>query len=84
MGRALFASGVLTDYRFTGYARVTAPLLVVAGGLDGAARPEGLRRLVERLPNARYVEYPEAGHSVYIDAPDAFTRDVTAFVLDAE
>lgn len=84
MGRALFGSGVLDGYRFTGYDRVTAPVLVVAGGLDGAARPEGLRRLAERLPNARYVEVPEAGHFVYLDAPDAFTRHAIPFVLDAE
>ena len=56
------------------------PVLVVAGRHDGAARPEGLRELAGRLPNARFVEYEGSGHFVYLDEGDRFARDVIAFL----
>ena len=79
LGRALFGGGLM-DYRFGGYDRLSTPVLVVAGHLDGAVRPPGLRRLAERLPNARFVEYDQSGHFVYLDDPERFVRDVVAFL----
>ena len=79
IGAALFSAGLL-DYRFTAHDRLTMPVLVIAGRHDGAARPEGLRELARRLPGARYVEYERSGHFVYLDEPDRFAREVTAFV----
>ena len=57
------------------------PVLVIAGRHDGAARPEGLRELASRLPDARFVEYERSGHFVYLDEPDRFAREVSAFIL---
>jgi proline iminopeptidase len=78
--QALFAAGLLR-YRFTAFSRVTMPALVVAGRLDGAALPAGLRELAQRLPRARFVEYEHSGHFVYLDEPDRFAREVSAFIL---
>jgi proline iminopeptidase len=78
VGRALGAG--LGAYRFTHFPRLTMPVLVIAGRHDGAAVPAGLRRLAERLPNARYVEYDASGHFVYLDETQRFARDVAAFV----
>jgi pimeloyl-ACP methyl ester carboxylesterase len=47
---------------------------------DGAAIPAGLRPLAENLPHARYVEFENSGHFVYLDEPDRFARAVTAFI----
>ena len=80
MGRALFGAGLLR-YHFTAFDRLTMPVLVIAGRFDGAARPAGLRELARRLPNARFVEYERSGHFVYLDEPDRFAREVSAFVL---
>lgn len=82
IGRAVFASGLLR-YRFAAFDRLTMPVLVIAGGRDRAVAAEGLRALVERLPNARFVEYERAGHFVYLDEPDRFARDLTALVSRA-
>jgi proline iminopeptidase len=79
MSRALFQAGLLT-YRFTAFDRVSMPVLVVAGAHDGAAGPPGQRELARRLPDARYVEFEKSGHFMYLDEPDRFASEVTAFV----
>lgn len=79
LSRGLFRDGLL-GYRITGLDRLTMPVLVIAGHHDGAARPAGLRALATRLPNARFVEYDASGHFVYLDEPERFARDVTAFL----
>lgn len=79
MSRALFAAGLL-EYRFTAFDRLTMPVLVIAGKYDGAAGPAGERELARRLPNARYLEFDHSGHFVYLDEPDRFAREVTAFI----
>ncbi|HEX2091125.1 MAG TPA: alpha/beta fold hydrolase [Longimicrobiaceae bacterium] len=80
IGRALGRSGFFDRYRFTGHQRITLPVLVIAGRHDGAARPEGLRELARRLPDARFLEYERSGHFMYVDEPDRFARDVIAFL----
>jgi proline iminopeptidase len=79
MGGALFRGGLL-GYRFTAPERLTMPVLVVAGRHDGAARPEGLRELAGRLPNATYTEFERSGHFPYLDETDRFAREVSAFL----
>lgn len=79
LGGALFRGGLL-EYRFANPERVRVPVLVVAGRHDGAARPAGLRELARRLPDARFVEYEGSGHFVYLDEPERFARDATAFL----
>jgi pimeloyl-ACP methyl ester carboxylesterase len=56
------------------------PVLVIAGRHDGGAASEGLRDLTHLLPNARFLEYEHSGHFVYLDEPERFARDVTAFL----
>jgi proline iminopeptidase len=34
------------------------------------------------LPKAKVVEYAGAGHFLYLDAPQRFTRDVVAFLRE--
>jgi proline iminopeptidase len=67
-------------YRFSAHQRLTMPVLVIAGRHDGAAASEGLRDLTRLLPNGRYLEYEQSGHFVYLDEPERFARDVTAFL----
>ncbi len=70
----------MNRYRFTKFAAVTMPVLVIAGRHDGAAISAGLRPLAEKLPHARFVEYENSGHFVYLDEPDRFAKEVTAFI----
>jgi len=79
LGRAIFASGIM-EYRFDKAERLTMPVLVIAGGKDFQAVAEPQRALAERVPGGRYLEYPEAGHFMFVEDPVRFGRDVTAFI----
>ncbi|WP_405577071.1 alpha/beta fold hydrolase [Streptomyces sp. NBC_01092] len=61
-------------------ARFTAPVLVLAGELDGGPRPELARRTAEIFPNAEYAVQPGAGHYPWLDDADWFVRRVVAFL----
>lgn len=79
LGAGLVRAG-LPDYRFTRHDRLTMPVLVIAGRHDGAARPEGLRELADRLPDATFLEYGGSGHFPYLDETRRFARDVVGFL----
>ena len=79
LGRALFGAGLL-QYQVQSVATLRMPTLIIAGRHDGAVRPAGLRMLADRLPNARFVEFANSGHFVYLDEPERFAREVNLFV----
>ncbi|MFF8395222.1 alpha/beta fold hydrolase [Streptomyces sp. NPDC016172] len=61
-------------------ARVTAPVLALAGGVDGGPSPALARRTADAFPKAECVVQPGAGHYPWLDDPEWFTRRVTAFL----
>jgi pimeloyl-ACP methyl ester carboxylesterase len=79
MGKALFSQGLL-EYRFAAHKRLTMPALVIAGERDFQIGLEPQRELARRLRHAELLVYENAGHFMYLDAPDRFTRDVVAFL----
>ena len=79
LSRALFNAGLL-KYRFTMFDRLTMPVLVIGGRHDRAAGGPPLQELVRRLPRARYSEFERGGHFPYLDEPERFAREVTAFI----
>ena len=81
MGGAIFAQG-LARYRFLDAGRLTMKVLVVAGGRDFQAVIEPQRALAEALPHGRLLEYPDNGHFLFVEDPDRFARDVTAFLAN--
>ena len=58
---------------------ITAPTLVLAGGLDRAAAPYLGRAVAEGIPGARFEVLPEEGHRPFAEAPDQFNTRVDAF-----
>ena len=78
----VFRNGLL-QYRFDGFDRLSAPVLVISGGRDHAAGPRTQRVLAERLRRGRLLVYPELGHWMFIDAPQGFARDVSEFLREA-
>ncbi|MFF7891956.1 alpha/beta fold hydrolase [Streptomyces sp. NPDC007907] len=60
-------------------ARVTAPVLVLAGGADGGPAPALARRVADVFPKAEFVVQPGAGHYPWLDDPQWFTRRMSAF-----
>jgi pimeloyl-ACP methyl ester carboxylesterase len=61
-------------------AQIEVPVLVICGALDVITPPAGNRTIAENMPNAQYVEIPDAGHASYIDRPDAFNALVRNFL----
>lgn len=72
--------GALLTYRFARAERLTMPVLVLAGHFDSAIGVEQQRALASRIAGARFVEFEHGGHFLYVDEPDRFTREVTAFL----
>lgn len=67
---------------FDDLARVTAPVLLVAGELDAAFVASG-RDLARRLPAAEVCEIEGAGHAVHLERPDAFIGTARDFLRRA-
>ncbi|MFE7852985.1 alpha/beta fold hydrolase [Streptomyces sp. NPDC057403] len=63
-----------------GLAEVTAPVFVLAGGLDGGPCPELARAAAEVFPNAEFDVQPGAGHYPWMDDGEWFARRVAAFL----
>jgi pimeloyl-ACP methyl ester carboxylesterase len=61
-------------------ARLAAPVLVLAGELDGGPCPELARRTAEVFPNAELAVQPGAGHYPWLDDPEWFVRRVVEFL----
>ena len=79
LGSAMMRNGLLT-YRFNGQQRLTMPVLIISGGRDASVGVEPQKQFAQSLRTARFLLYPDAGHFVYLDAPDQFARDVIAFL----
>ncbi|WP_208868876.1 alpha/beta fold hydrolase [Streptomyces glaucescens] len=61
-------------------AGLAAPVLVLAGELDGGPRPGLARRTAAAFPHAECVVQPGAGHYPWLDDPQWFTGRVTDFL----
>lgn len=73
----------LLDYRFAQAAKLTMPVLVIAGGRDLQAAIEPQREFAATLPDARFFEWPDAGHFMWAEEPKRFAAEVTSFLNGA-
>jgi pimeloyl-ACP methyl ester carboxylesterase len=58
---------------------ITTPTLIVQGEHDQMVAPGHGQELAARMPHARFVEIPDAGHYPYLEQPDAFADVVGDF-----
>ena len=58
-----------------------APTLLVVGSLD-AKFGELARRMAARIPDARVVSIPDAGHAVQVEAPRALAEALSGFLAE--
>lgn len=61
-------------------AGIRAPVQVIAGELDTTAPPATLKQLAQNIPNATYLEFPETGHYLNIEEPEAFNAAIVNFI----
>jgi 3-oxoadipate enol-lactonase len=64
-------------------AHIRVPVLCVAGAHDRNAPAPMMERMAAKIPGARYVCLPEAGHLPNLEAPHAFDAAVLGFLNDA-
>ena len=77
--RSALAALVAFDRR-AALPHITVPTLVITGEHDHTAAPEVARRMAERIPGARLVTVPDAGHLLPIEQPAAFNAALLAFL----
>jgi pimeloyl-ACP methyl ester carboxylesterase len=61
-------------------AQIAVPTLVMRGELSDILSPEIGRKMIEVIPDARYVEVAGSGHPIPLDQPDAFLAAARAFL----
>jgi pimeloyl-ACP methyl ester carboxylesterase len=80
--QATYADFVAND-RFDVMERLSEiemPTLVIAGQDDQMTPPKFQQFLAERLPRARLVLLPDAGHYVQVEQPEAFNRELEQLI----
>ena len=63
---------------------ITAPTLIIAGTADQLTPLKYARFMAERIPNARLIAVPDAGHMVMIEAETVAACAVEEFVRDLQ
>lgn len=61
-------------------ANIAAPTLLIRGQLSDILAPEVAERMVQTIPDARLITIANSGHSVPLDAPDAFLAAARGFL----
>lgn len=72
-------------YGFDAYDRlpqIDAPTLVLTGADDPLIPPGNAKIIAERIPNARLIEFTEAGHLFFIEKADEVNRTLLVFFRD--
>jgi pimeloyl-ACP methyl ester carboxylesterase len=60
--------------------QITVPTLVIAGRDDVLMPPEPARAMASQIPNARFVEIADAGHTTPIESPAAVNAAMQGFL----
>jgi len=63
---------------------IQAPTLLVWGDRDEEVPRPGVETMAARIPRARLVVFPGAGHFPFQDAPEEFQRCLTEFLREAD
>jgi len=61
-------------------AAISVPTLVIVGEEDGVSPPDSARAMAGAVPGARLAVIPGVGHLSNVEAPDAFNRELAAFL----
>lgn len=69
-------------YLWESLEHITCPTLVIRAEKSKVLSREIAGQMVERLPNARLVEIPDAGHQVPLHQPEAFSAAIRDFLQE--
>ena len=65
-------------------AKLTMPVLAIAGEEDIVIPPETVRIFAGAVPNGRFVSVPRAGHSVYFERAEEFNHILRDFLAEVD
>jgi 3-oxoadipate enol-lactonase len=65
-------------------ARIEVPTLLLAGERDQTAPAAVMEKMAARIPHARFLALPRAGHLANLEQPTAFNRELSAFLQTPE
>ena len=65
--------------RFAMLQKIHQPTLIVHGNKDVVVMPVNALLLVQHLPNAQLIVYPDASHAAYSQHADTFLKHVQLF-----
>jgi pimeloyl-ACP methyl ester carboxylesterase len=74
-------AAILTWKCYDGLPRIASPTLVIHGERDRLVPVENGRLIAERIPGARFVELPGAGHIFPTDQPERTVEELLRFLL---
>jgi proline iminopeptidase len=60
--------------------RLTMPTLVITGAEDFITGPAAADELIDGIPESEVVVLPDAGHLIFVEAPEAFREAVLSFL----
>jgi pimeloyl-ACP methyl ester carboxylesterase len=60
--------------------RIEVPTLLLAGERDQTAPPAVMERMAARIPQARCLVLPRAGHLANLEQPTSFNQELSAFL----
>lgn len=58
---------------------IKLPVMVVVGGRDRLVNPAESRTMAQRIPRARLVEFPDAGHATFLEEHPGFNAELQRF-----
>ncbi len=73
-------AGLVLENNLAQFPLITAPTLVLWGDKDGVFSYEEQLPLVQGIPNATFLLYPDTGHGLHWEKPVEFTQDLVDFL----
>lgn len=71
---------LLTFSTYSRLPQIKCPTLIACGTADVMVPPENSIILADRIPNAKLIEYPGAGHAFTTQYAEEFAREIKAFL----
>lgn len=65
-----------------GLAAIAVPTLILVGSEDAITPQSAAQTMADKIPGAKLVELPEAGHLSNLETPDAFNASVRKFLAN--